>query len=44
MTEKDGIKCESFTDVRLWTLDIAVKVPEELLETVSSHVRDFGRN
>ena len=44
MTEKDGIKCESFTDSRLWTLDIAVKVPEELLETVSSHVRDFGRD
>jgi tetraacyldisaccharide 4'-kinase len=44
MTEKDGIKCESFTDDRLWTLDIAVKVPEDLLETVSSHVRDFYRD
>jgi len=44
MTEKDGIKCESFTDDRLWTLDVAVKVPEDLLETVTNHVREFGRD
>lgn len=44
MTEKDGIKCESFTDDRLWTLDIAVTLPQELLETVSNHVREFKRD
>ena len=43
MTEKDGIKCEAFTDDRIWTLDIAVTVPPALLESVSSHVREFSQ-
>lgn len=41
MTEKDGIKCESFADSRFWFLDVEVQVDSDLLTQVSEHARHF---
>ena len=41
MTEKDGIKCESFADDRFWTLDVLVQADSALLMKISEHVREF---
>ena len=41
MTEKDGIKCESFADSRFWCLDVEVQVDSDLLTQVSEHARHF---
>ncbi|MEC7550188.1 MAG: tetraacyldisaccharide 4'-kinase, partial [Pseudomonadota bacterium] len=41
MTEKDGIKCETFADSRFWFLDVEVQVDSDLLTQVSEHARHF---
>ncbi len=42
MTEKDGIKCDSFADSRFWCLDVEARVDLDLLTQVSQHVRHFS--
>lgn len=39
ITQKDAVKCESFTDPRLWVVPLEAKLPEQLLQWVKTTIQ-----
>jgi len=44
MTAKDAVKCTAYAGPRLWVLDVAAQLPEEMLTLMLARIRPLLSN